>query len=358
MIVVLVGTRPEIIKMAPVFKELRQKKVPFIFTHSNQHYTKAMDQQIINDLKLIQPDYHLLVGSGTHAVQTGEIMKGIEKICIKEKPKIVMVHGDTNTTLGGALAAKKLNIKVAHVEAGLRSFDYKMPEEVNRVITDRISDVLFAPTQIARENLLKEGIDNKMIVVTGNTIVDVLCKHLPLAKKSKVLNKLNLKNNNYILLTLHRAENVDDVKRFRKLLSLVSYISRKINKKVLWPIHPRSKKRIQEFNIKLIKKIKAIEPVGYIDMLALLSNTYMVLTDSGGIQEEAYILKRPLITFRDSTERPETLSANFIVNTSQDKVDRALKAYQQNKVSWGNELGGGKAGEKIVNTLIKYLKKI
>jgi UDP-N-acetylglucosamine 2-epimerase (non-hydrolysing) len=353
MIAVLVGTRPEIIKVAPILRKLNKDNIPHIFIHSNQHYSYEMDAKIIEDLGLKKPDYNLNVGSASHAAQTGKIMEGVEKICLKHKPKIILVHGDTNTTLAGALAAKKLHIKVGHIEAGLRSFDYKMPEEVNRILVDRISDILFSPTKLARKNLLKEGIQDKQIIVTGNTVVDALYDHINLAKKSELLESLKVKNDNYILVTAHRAENVDTKDRLTKLISLIEFASKTLDKKVIWPLHPRTKSKIEEFKIKISKKIIFTKPVGYIDMLSLLKNVHLVMTDSGGIQEEAYILKKPLVTLRTSTERPETLTANFIIDNDIEKFKKAWKAFKNNKVQWKNSFGNGKASDIIINELTK-----
>lgn len=354
-IAILVGTRPEIIKMAPVMRQLRERKIPFVFIHSNQHYTKEMDEQIIIDLQLPKPDYQLRVGSASHAVQTGKIMEGVEAICLKEKISIMVVHGDTNTTLAGALCAKKLHLKVCHIEAGLRSFDYRMPEEVNRIITDRISDILFAPTITAKRNLLHEGIDKSTIVVTGNTVVDALYQHREIAAQRGEHRQQLLKEDEYILLTLHRAENVDDSDRFKKLLKLIEYVGKKLRAPILWPIHPRSKKQLEIFEITLPASIVTTDPIGYLDMINCMTHAKMILTDSGGIQEEAYILRKPLITLRDSTERPETLTANFIVDDSRKKVDEALQAYKKQGVSWKNAFGKGNASTLIVDTLVSEL---
>lgn len=356
MIAVLVGTRPELIKIAPVLRKLNEEKITHCFIHSDQHYSYSIDSKIIEDLKLRQPDYHLNVGSGTHAVQTGKIMEGVEKICLKVKPKIMIVHGDTNTTLGGALTAKKLHITVAHIEAGLRSFDYKMPEEINRILTDRISDILFAPTQIARKNLLKEGIDNKLIVVTGNTIVDSLKQHLPLVKHSKIIKTLRLKPEQFILVTAHRQENVDDGARLAKLIKLLDYGRKLVNMPVVWPIHPRTRKQVEKYKLQIPPGITFFDPLGYIDMLSLMSNAAFILTDSGGIQEEAYILKKPLITLRDSTERPETLTANFTVDLDEQKLKHAIEAYKRNAVKWEVDvLGDGTASSQIVKILKNFI---
>ena len=354
-IAILIGTRPELIKMAPVIRRLRERKIPFIFIHSGQHYSQEMDQQIMEDLKMPKPDYNLEVGSGTHASQTGRIMERVENICLERKPPVMLVHGDTNTTLAGALTAKKIHIPVGHIEAGLRSYDYRMPEEINRILTDRISDILFAPTEGARQNLLKEGIDDKLIKVTGNTVVDAVKEHLTFCQKSLILSKLGFKEEGYIVITAHRPENVDDPDNLKQLIELLDYVSNKLGKKIIWPIHPRTEKQVKEFKYEIPENILTIPPIGYIDMLKLLNCSALVLTDSGGVQEEAYVLRKPLITLRDSTERPETLTANFIVHLSREKVDKALKAYENNNIHWDNVFGNGTASDKIVDALVPYV---
>ena len=353
MIAVLAGTRPEIIKLAPILRRLKENKVTHIFIHSNQHYSYEMDAAILKDLKLKKPDYNLNVGSASHATQTGKIMEGVETICLKHKPFVILVHGDTNTTLGGALAAKKLHIKVGHIEAGLRSFDYRMPEEINRILVDRISDILFAPTKIAQQNLLNEGISKNQIIITGNTVVDALYDHIKLSEKSKILDFLSIKPDQYILVTAHRAENVDSKPRLTKLIRLLEHAAIKLKRKIIFPIHPRTKTKLSEFNILTSKNILYIQPVGYIDMLSLLNNAHLIMTDSGGIQEEAYVLKKALITLRDSTERPETLTANFIIDSSIKKFDDALKSYDNGTVYWNNSFGDGLASEIIVKKLLE-----
>jgi len=339
-----------------VLKELRKRKIPHSFIHSGQHYSEKMDRKIMADLNMPTPDFNLHVGSGTHAVQTGRVMERVEKICLKTKPELMLVHGDTNTTLAGALAAKKLHIPVGHVEAGLRSFDYMMPEEINRILTDRISDVLFAPTKISRENLLKEGIDDKIIIVTGNTVVDALIENVVLVKRSKILKRLSLKKNSYVLLTAHREENVDDQKRFRKMMGLLKSLNRILGVEIIWPIHPRAEKILGANDLGLAEGVRIVEPVGYLDMLALIKAAKLVLTDSGGIQEEAYVLKKPLVTLRSSTERPETLTANFIVDLDVAKLKRALRAYEKKEAFWTDDLGDGNASIVIVEALEKLFK--
>lgn len=357
MIAVLIGTRPEFIKLASVLKILKEKKIPHLFIHSGQHYSKELDSQIMEDLNLPEPDFRLRVGSGSHAVQTAKIMIGVEKILLKQKPKVLVVHGDTNTMLGGSLAARKLNIPIAHVEAGLRSFQTSMAEEINRVITDRISTLLFAPTKGSKQNLLNEGLPQKNIFVTGNTIVDVLKSYLPLVKKSSILKELHVEENSYVLVTAHRSETIDDPKRLKLLVELLDYASILIGKKILWPIHPHTEKCLAEAKLKLNKNYKIISPTTYHHMLLLISKASIILTDSGGIQEEGYILKKPVITLRNYTERPETLTANFLVDLDRDKLKQAVEAFEDGKVYWQKDVfGKGNASRLIVDHLANFLK--
>jgi len=356
-IIILVGTRPELIKVAPIMRELNELNIPYIFVHSNQHYSEIMDKKIMEDLEIRKQDYDLDVGSGTHAVQTAKLLKSFEKVCDEVNPDIVLVHGDTNTTLAGALVAKKKHILVGHIEAGLRSFDMKMPEEVNRVMIDRISDFCFAPTETAKQHLLNEGVSKNSIFVTGNTVVDALKQHVSFVSRSNIFNNLNIdKKEKYILVTAHRPENVDNKESLTELLSLLEYAQGVTGYKTLFLMHPRTKKQLDSFSLKVPDTILSINPVGYIDMLALMSYSSLVMTDSGGLQEESYILEKPLMTMRDSTERPETLSANFLIHTNKQKFDNAWKKYLANDVSWGTDFGEGNASKEIIKIMSEYKK--
>lgn len=357
MIAILIGTRPELIKMAPVMRELDNQNLPYIFIHSNQHYSQNMDGVFIDELMLRQPDYNLNVGSASHAIQTGKVLQGVEQVINERKPKILLVHGDTNTTLSGALAARKMHIDVGHIEAGLRSHDYNMPEEINRILTDRLSTYLFAPTNEAKKNLQKEGIRGTQVIVTGNTVVDALHQHISLTANCTILKGLSVDKNNYILVTAHRAETVDQKETLQQLLDLLTYVMRKTNLPIVLPLHPRTESKLQEFGLTLPGDIKILEPVSYIEMLTLLQNANLVLTDSGGLQEEAYALKKPLMTLRDSTERPETLSANFLIHLDPLAFDQALKAYSEERISWSDKFGTGRAAKKIVKTIKHYSKE-
>jgi UDP-N-acetylglucosamine 2-epimerase (non-hydrolysing) len=359
-IFIILGTRPEIIKMSPVVRACQKNKVNFAILHTNQHYSKNLDKIFFKELNLPQPRYNLNVGSGTHAEQTAKILIGIEKVLIKERPDIVLVEGDTNTVLAGALAAAKLHIKIGHIEAGLRSYFREMPEEINRVLTDHCSDFLFAPTKQAKEILLKEGISGKRIFVTGNTIVDAVFQNIKLAeKKSKILKDLNLQEERYFLMTAHRAENVDDKERLKGILKGAEMISQEFTLPVIYPIHPRTRKMLKEFKLFVSKNIHLLEPLGYLDFLQLQKGAKLILTDSGGIQEEACIIKVPCITLRDNTERPETLlvKSNILVGTDPQKIVKSAKKMLNLKKDWKNPFGSGESAEKIIKIIKKNEKK-
>ncbi len=341
--------------MAPVIRECQRRSQDFFVLHTGQHYSYEMDRVFFEQLELPQPEYNLDVGSGSHAEQTGKIMSGIEKVLIKEEPGIVLVQGDTNTVMAGALAAAKLHIKVGHVEAGLRSFDRNMPEEINRVVADHISDYLFAPTETARGYLLKEGIDEAKISVTGNTIVDSVYQSQEIAeRKVNVLKDLGLKPKEYFLVTAHRAENVDNSNRLKEIIKGLELIKNEFGLPIVFPVHPRTRKMVQEFGL-AFDGIRAIEPVGFLEFLQLESNARLALTDSGGVQEEACILGVPCVTLRDNTERPETLEVGANVLAGADAlqmVDRAKQMLQQGN-GWKNPFGDGRAGENILRHIYK-----
>jgi UDP-N-acetylglucosamine 2-epimerase (non-hydrolysing) len=308
-VAIVLGTRPEIVKMAPLVRACQRRDIDFVLIHTGQHYSYEMDRVFFQDLELPDPKHNLNVGSGTHGKQTGAILIAIEKVFMEERPDVVLVQGDTNTVLAAALAAAKLSIVIGHVEAGLRSFDRRMPEEVNRVLADHMSDMLFAPTEVSRQNLLDEGIDPTKIHVVGNTVVDALVQNMEISeRRGKALATLGLKSKGYLLGTLHRQENVDDPVRLRKLIDGLSLSGTELGVEVLLPLHPRTKKNIISFKIALPENIQMIDPVGYLDFLQLEVNALMIMTDSGGIQEEACILRVPCVTLRDTTERPETVA--------------------------------------------------
>ncbi|MEM2930960.1 MAG: UDP-N-acetylglucosamine 2-epimerase (non-hydrolyzing) [Thermoproteota archaeon] len=351
-IAVVLGTRPEIVKMSPIIKKLENRGLDFFILHTGQHYSCNMDKVFFEQLNLPKPKYNLEVGSGTHAEETGKMLIGIEKVLQTEKPTIVLVEGDTNTVLAGALAASKLLIKVGHVEAGLRSYDKEMPEEINRILADHISEYLFAPTKKAKENLLKEGIAKEKVFITGNTIVDAVMQNLKLAEEIELPKEAGDK---YFLVTLHRQENVDSEERLRKILKGLEKVAEEFETTMLYPIHPRAKKRLAQFNISISNSIRLVEPLDYLTFLKLLSNARLVFTDSGGVQEEACILKVPCVTLRYNTERPETLEvgANTLAGAEPEKIVEKARIMTSKKRDWVNPFGDGKSGERIISIISK-----
>lgn len=351
---VILGTRPEIIKMAPVIRELEHQGLDFFILHTGQHYSYNLDRIFFEELELLAPKYNLEAGSGTHGEETGKMLIGIERMLFQEKPDTVLAEGDTNSVLAGALAAAKLHIKVGHVEAGLRSYDRNMPEELNRVLTDHLSDYLFAPTEEAKHNLLSEGIPEERIFVTGNTIVDAVYQNLELARsKSRILNVLGLKQDGYFLVTAHRQENVDVRSRLQGIFEGFRLLYKKFHLPIIYPIHPRAKRKLEEFRLEIPPGLRLIEPIGFLDFLLLEANAASVLTDSGGVQEETCILKVPCVTLRDNTERPETLQvgSNILTGTSPQRILDSVELMLSRERNWGNPFGDGKAGNRIVEAI-------
>ena len=301
-IVSIVGARPQFVKAAVLSRELRKDHTE-ILVHTGQHYDTNMSDVFFKELEIPTPDYNLNIGSGNHGEQTGAMLKGIEEVLLKEKPDWCLVYGDTNSTLAGALAAVKLHIKVAHVEAGLRSFNLRMPEEINRVLTDHISDLLLCPTQTAVDNLKNEGISQGVHLV-GDVMYEALMWAVEKARiHSSILTDLNLTPKKYLLATVHRAENTDDPERLSKILSAFNQIPEPL----IWPVHPRTRKKLEERNWQPGDHIQLIDPLGYLDMVQLEENAHKIITDSGGIQKEAFWLRVPCITLRDETEWVETI---------------------------------------------------
>lgn len=354
-IAVTLGTRPEIIKMSPIIKELEGRQVDYFILHTGQHYSYNLDRVFFEQLKLPQAKYNLEVGSGSHAEQTAKILIGVEKVLQEESPDIVLVEGDTNSVLAGALAATKLHIEVGHVEAGLRSYDRQMPEEINRILTDHCSDYLFAPSEKTRKILLNEGLPEGKIFVTGNTIVDAIYQNLEIAKESSnSLSVLGIKPKEYFLATIHRQENIDSRARFASILEGLNAVATEFHLPVIYPIHPHSRKRMSEFNLEP-RNVMLLEPVDFLSFLELESTARLILTDSGGIQEEACILGVPCVTLRDSTERPETveLGSNILAGTSSDRILECLQVMLSRHNAWVNPFGDGKAGERIVDIIME-----
>jgi len=354
-IAVVIGTRPEIVKMTPVIRELEARKADFFVLHTGQHYSYEMDQAFFERLELGPARYNLRVGAGTHAGQTARMLVGIEGVLQGEEPDIVLVQGDTNTVLAGALAAVKMHIAVGHVEAGLRSYDRAMPEEINRVLADHCSDYLFAPTEGSKQTLLGEGFPEEIIHVTGNTIVDAVYQHCHLARqKSTAMQDLGLDPGEYVLVTLHRQENVDSATRFTSILEGLDLIAAEHGLPVVYPVHPRSGEMMQRFNL-TPARVRLIDPLDFLDFLHLEMNARLVLTDSGGVQEETCILGVPCVTLRDNTERPETLEvgANVLAGTSPWAIAECARMMLNSGRNWPNPYGDGHAAKRIISVLME-----
>ena len=353
-IAVVLGTRPEIIKMAPVIRALEKRQASYFILHTGQHYSYNLDRVFFEQLGLPPSKYNLEVGSGSNAEQTGKILVGVEKVLLDEQPDIVLVEGDTNSVLAGALAATKLHIKVGHVEAGLRSYDRTMPEEINRILTDHCADLLFAPTPKAESILRGEGIPEEKIFITGNTVVDALYQNLEIAdEKGNVLDALKLQPGEYAVVTIHRQENVDDRARFTSILEGLDRVATEISRSVIYPVHPRSRKMMTRFGLQL-QHVRLVEPMDFLSFLQLEKGARLILTDSGGVQEEACVLGVPCVTLRDNTERPETIEvgANTLAGVSPDKIIECSKLMLGRENKWQNPFGDGTAGRQIVDIIM------
>lgn len=397
--ILVVAARPNFMKIAPLIRAIKSfnkqnsKKVFPLLVHTGQHYDVNMSDSFFRDLKLPKPDIHLGVGSGMHGEQTGKVLIEFEKVILKEKPDLVIVVGDVNSTLACALAAVKLNVPLAHVESGLRSFDRRMPEEINRIVTDSISDFLFTPSEDGTENLLKEGIQKEKIYLVGDIMIDSLLFNLPKAEKTGILKTLSLNKfqpdtgnsenkpaRDYCLLTLHRPGNVDDRDVMGDIIKALLEVSRKIP--IIFPVHPRTKKRIIEFELDqyfefyplgeikdhnyysggaLTNKIHCIDPLGYLDFLNLMAQAKFVLTDSGGIQEETTVLNIPCVTIRDTTERPVTITQGTNVLVGHDSEKIIFEAYQildgHGRKGQCPSIWDGRTAERIVDILADEIIK-
>jgi UDP-N-acetylglucosamine 2-epimerase (non-hydrolysing) len=358
-VMIVVGTRPEIIKMAPVIRAMHRRKIPFIFTHCGQHYDYNMSQQFIEELDLQAPDYGCKIKAYSQGTQTARILTFMEQLLKKTLPSLVLVEGDTNGVLATALAGVKLGIPVGHVEAGLRSFDLRMPEEHNRRLTDHVSTYLFAPTERARENLKEENAWGK-IYVTGNTVIDAVIQHLSIAeRKSKILE--NIRFDKFALATAHRAENVDDLVVLKNFMEAFA----EAPLPVIYPMHPRTKKRLRQnkiySKIRKSENLEILPPLGYLDFLVLMSKCEMIITDSGGIQEEATApcIRKPVLVLRLSTERPEAVAAGFaeVVGVEKQKILKAMEMTmrQQKKLPEKSPYGDGNAADNIVEVIKEEL---
>lgn len=370
-VISVVGARPNFMKVAPIYKSFKMYKennpnidIDHKICHTGQHYDKHMSDIFFKDLELPEPDFYLGVGSGSHAEQTAKIMIEFEKVLLQEKPDIIIVYGDVNSTIACSLTAVKLGIKIAHVEAGLRSFDKTMPEEINRILTDAISDYLFVTEPSAIVNLKNEGKSEKNIFFVGHVMIDNLINHLPKIENSDILIRLKLTSQEYIVVTLHRPSNVDKKERLEELLNFLLNISKQ--RKIVFPIHPRTEKNLKSFGLyDSIKSENIIitQPIGYIDFIKLVKNSLCVITDSGGIQEETTYLKIPCITLRESTERPITvdIGTNYLVGNDLNLCKEIFNNILDGNIKKSRtpDLWDGKASERIVNTLInREIKRI
>jgi UDP-GlcNAc3NAcA epimerase len=346
-IITVLGARPQFVKAAAVSNKLREKHIEKI-VHTGQHYDENMSKVFFDELQIPVPDYNLNVGSGNHGFQTGHMLIKIEEILENEKPDCLLVYGDTNSTIAGALAASKLHIPVAHVEAGLRSFNMAMPEEQNRILTDHISSFLLTPTDTATINLKNEGII-KGVHNTGDVMYDAILKFSEIAKKkSNVINAIGVTPEDYILVTIHRAENTDNIERLKNIIGALN----ECGEKIVLPIHPRTKKFMENYNLKFNENIKILDPVGFLDMVLLEKNSKKIVTDSGGVQKEAFFMDKPCITMRDETEWVETVNNgwNVVVGADKEKILNNIKHFKPT-LPKQNHFGDGNAAGKIVDIL-------
>ncbi len=361
----VVGARPNFMKVAPIVDEMKRRNTMFapLIVHTGQHYDAQMSDAFFNDLGLPEPDVYLGVGSGSHAMQTAAVMQSFEPVVLEHKPDWVLVVGDVNSTLACAIVCSKLGIKVAHVEAGLRSRDRTMPEEINRLLTDQIADLLLTPSEDADENLRLEGIPESRIRFVGNVMIDSLFGQLKRAERSQVREELGVDKIEYAALTLHRPSNVDNVEAFARILSALEMISARLP--IIFPVHPRTRARIEEFGLServaRAKGLRLIEPLGYLDFLSLYSGARLVLTDSGGIQEETTALGIPCLTLRENTERPITveMGTNQVVGTNTERIVRTAFASLDSPVGVQPPrippLWDGKTASRICDALIERL---
>ncbi len=346
-LVSIVGARPQFVKLAPVSNALRQRHEEIII-HTGQHYDYNMSAQFFNELAIPAPDYHLEIGSGSHGAQTGRMLEAIEQVLMKERPDWVIVYGDTNSTLAGALAAAKLHIPIAHVEAGLRSFNRAMPEEINRVVTDHLSERLFCPTETARRHANSEGI-TRGVEVVGDVMYDILLQVQPKldARAEILLPSLHVTPLSYIVVTVHRAANTDDPAAMRDIVSALN----KLEMPVIFPVHPRTRDCLERYGITWKKHVQLIEAIGYFDMLALERAAYRILTDSGGVQKEAFFLGVPCITLREETEWTETVQTgwNVLVGTRWYNILNAINRPRPEGPPQ-NPFGAGDAAMRIAQS--------
>ena len=351
---IVLGTRPEIIKMCPIIRYLQRQRIPFFVVHTGQHYDYEMDKIFFKDLELKDPKYTLNVGSGKHGQQTGKLLTKIEEVLIEELPDIVLVQGDTNSVMAGAIAATKLHIKVGHIEAGLRSYDWRMPEEKNRIIADHISEYLFAPTALAKRVLKKEGLPDDRIFVTGNTVVDSMLQNIKIARrKSNILKKLNLKPKKFMIMTAHREENVDNLDGLQNILRGAGNIAKHFKQPVIYPIHPRTLNRIKNFELKVPEGLTLVKPIGFLDFITLEANASLAITDSGGVQEETCTFGTPCVVIRLTSDRQEAIDVGSarLSGVDAERMLTTAKSMIGKKGGWENPYGDGRASERIIEIL-------
>lgn len=352
---ICLGTRPEIIKLAPVISELDSRGIEYVIIHTNQHYDYQMDQIFFKELGLKIPDFNLKAAASSHSLMLAKMLPEIEKILQGEKIDIILVQGDTNSTLAGALAASKIGVKIVHLEAGARSFDKTMPEEINRIVVDSISELFLTATETDKNNLLKEGVAENKIEVVGSTVFE----SASLAEKrisEKRLENFEINPKEYALVTIHRASNVDTKENLEQVISQLEFAHKEYHqaKKFIWPMHPRTKSKIEEYNLKLPDFIQVIDSVGYLDLIALTKFALIVFTDSGGVQEEAFSLKVPCVTLRDITEWVYTVEkkGNFTVGYDKKKMELALNFFKNQTPDWKSPYEAGIA-KKVVDRILK-----
>ena len=356
---VVIGTRPGIVMLSPIIRELRRRGVPHFVLHTGQHYSHNMDRQFLDDLELPEPEHRFehVARERLHGAQTAAMLRSCEAVLMQERPRLVLVGGDANTNLAGALAARKLHMRVGHVEAGERSYDWRMPEEHNRVLIDHMSEYLFATNDKARDNLRADNVRGE-IVITGNPIVDATAQNLAIARRrSQVLARLGLAANAYAVMTSHREENVDDPDALASIVDGAARVARDAGVPVVFPVHPRTRRRMAEFAVTAPPGVVAVDALGYLDFLRLLGEAELVLTDSGGVQQEACILRVPCVTLRDTTEWTETiaLGANALAGTEPEAILEAAQRMRGVEREWENPFGDARAAERIVDVVAAAL---
>ncbi len=361
-VIIIAGARPNFMKIAPLIRAIKKRNshVTYLLVHTGQHYDIEMSEVFFRELGLPRPDINLEVGSASHAVQTANIMTRFEKVCLEEKPDWILVVGDVNSTMACTLVAAKLGIKAGHVEAGLRSFDRTMPEEINRLVTDVLADLLFTPSEDADKNLLNEGISREKIKRVGNIMIDTLVSNFDKARERRTYEKFDLKDHRYVFVTLHRPSNVDDKQTLSHIIGCLARLSKDVP--VIFPVHPRTKTRLESYglweNVDGLNGMSLIEPLGYHDSICLVENSRFVLTDSGGLQEETTFLNIPCLTLRPNTERPVTITQGTNRLTSLETLDEDIEYVLNGYSTPGKvpELWDGKTGERIIEVLVEQMQ--